>query len=285
MAGDRKENEEKGKETEEKNQKEEEIQKILKFVAGDGADFKQASAQGGEDEERWRTEFFVVMVLSAHRADHGHGMAVEDYGKKEVNPACSPRRNRVTKQKEKEEREMEVRRRGARNYEARSPPRPSSQATGSAHQTPESRTSSLADEFVDQVRRSMIGTPRSGPGQEPGTFREDFMSGRGGVRRAIPIRRLGTLRWMEKSTQERENRRRGSLRRKERKEERKEKGRRKEKPEPEKKEHEVQERTPCHAQISRSRRSRTLEEEMRESHLQEEIKEAEEQKEEESRPR
>ena len=66
-----------------------------------------------------------------------------------------------------------MRRRGARNYEARSPPRPSSQATGSAHQTPESRTSSLADEFVDQVRRSMLGTPRSEPGQEPG----DFISG------------------------------------------------------------------------------------------------------------
>ena len=42
-------------------------------------------------------------------------------------------------------------------------------------------------------------------------------------------------------------------------------------------------RTPCHAQISRSRRSRTLEGEMMESHLEEEIKEAEEQKEEESR--
>jgi len=174
-AGDRKEDEKKEKETEEKNQREEEIQKILRIVLV-MAQIQAASAQGGEDEERWRTEFFVVMVLSAIGLITVMGWLWKIMGRKR-SISLQPEEEPGDQAEGKGGKGDGVRRRGARNYEVRSPPRPSSQATGSAHQTPESRTSSLADEFVDQVRRSMLGTPRSEPGQEPGTFREDFISG------------------------------------------------------------------------------------------------------------
>jgi len=174
-AEDRKKDEEKEEDTAEKIQKEEEIQKILRMVLV-MAQIQAASAQRGEDEERWKTEFFVVMVLSVIGLITVMGWLWKIMG----------RRRSISLQREEEPGDQAegkggkgdtVRRRGARSYEARSPPRSSSQAIGSAHQTPESRTSSLADEFVDQVRRSMLGTPRSEPGQEPGTFREDFISG------------------------------------------------------------------------------------------------------------
>ena len=157
----------------------EEIQKALRMVLL-MAHFQVARGQGGEDDERLRMEIFVVAMLSLIGLMTMCGWLWRMMG-----------RRRLTNQQPEEEqdprgvgreeggdREDRVRRRGMRGQEGmRSPATPSSHGPASTHQTPESRTSSLADEFVEHVRRSMLGTPRGEPGGEPGTFLEDFTSG------------------------------------------------------------------------------------------------------------